>query len=295
MRFSILITVYDRREYVERAIKSVKNQILNDLEIIVISNIDLKLDDDIIYIRSHEKSLSGKIIEGISMASGDVICFLEDDDEFKPEKLVKISKYFDMGYDYVHNALITDNADKGKIINIPGFNMSSTAISINLARSIKIPENINTGLDIYIYARAMEFRFVNIDEPLTVYHSDTGNSTIYHGPVDEFYKRNIEIYNRSLNDIKTFLPYTNGPGRRYSELFIYLSCYGILLMSADRKGIFRISFRILYNNYMKKSIKNIIIFTIGSLFHFMFPGFIRNYLYKRSHGNFSSGLDFFFN
>lgn len=94
---SVIIPVYNRREFLVRAIKSVLNQSYSDFEILVIDDcsseniqeIVLSFHNDrIVYVR-HEKNSGANVARntGIAYARGEFVAFLDSDDEWLPEKL----------------------------------------------------------------------------------------------------------------------------------------------------------------------------------------------------------------
>jgi len=93
---SVIITVYNRTQYVNEAINSVLNQSLNKekYEVIIVSNIDLPEREGVKIIKSNEKMLGPKFTEGIINAKGEVISILEDDDLFLPKKLEVVYNAF---------------------------------------------------------------------------------------------------------------------------------------------------------------------------------------------------------
>ena len=84
---SVIITAYNRREFLLNAIKSVLSQTLDKkyYEIIVIKNFQDDIIDNFISennikgIISTDNSLGGKLIEALNVATGEIISFLEDD------------------------------------------------------------------------------------------------------------------------------------------------------------------------------------------------------------------------
>ena len=110
---SVVVIAYNRKEYILEAVKSALNQTLEkDLyEVMVIKNfadptIDKFLDKNgIININSDNYSLSGKIVESSILASGEYICFLEDDDLWSSGRLIAfkylLKNYHDL--DFYHN------------------------------------------------------------------------------------------------------------------------------------------------------------------------------------------------
>lgn len=110
---SILITAYNRKEYLLSAIQSALNQDFekSNYEIIVVKNFeDNEIDK---YISSHgvksiisnHEEVGLMLADGIENCKGDVICFLDDDDIFTERKLSTIYKIFsyDSEVTYVHN------------------------------------------------------------------------------------------------------------------------------------------------------------------------------------------------
>lgn len=100
MIFSVIIPVYNGSNFLEYAINSVLNQDdfdISDVEIIVVNDgstdngktksIALKYLDRLKYIEKENGGVSTALNLGISMATGDYICWLSHDDIFLPNKL----------------------------------------------------------------------------------------------------------------------------------------------------------------------------------------------------------------
>ena len=92
---SVIIPVYNGEKYIEQAVDSVINQSFKDFELIIINDGSTDKTKEIIEkyqdltIIKHQKNLgvSKTLNKGISLASGDYICFLAHDDMWTPEKL----------------------------------------------------------------------------------------------------------------------------------------------------------------------------------------------------------------
>lgn len=93
---SIIIPVYNTEEFVEEAVRSIMNQTLQDIEIIIINDgstdnslsIIRKLanEDDRIQIYSREnKGLSATRNQGIYLAKGKYLYFMDSDDYLEPD------------------------------------------------------------------------------------------------------------------------------------------------------------------------------------------------------------------
>jgi glycosyltransferase involved in cell wall biosynthesis len=111
---SVIITAYNRKEFLLDAFNSVLNQTLDrsKYEIIVTKNfVDEKIDS---YIKKNggklvffEKgSVGAQIADALKYAKGEVICFLEDDDLFVKEKLKYVYDTFQKNKSivYINNA-----------------------------------------------------------------------------------------------------------------------------------------------------------------------------------------------
>ena len=104
---TVIITTYKRSDVVERAIKSVINQTYNNIEVIVVDDNAnfpeerkktseiVKKYPNIIYI-PNSKNLGGALArnEGIYKANGKYIAFLDDDDEYRGDKIEKQYKLY---------------------------------------------------------------------------------------------------------------------------------------------------------------------------------------------------------
>jgi glycosyltransferase involved in cell wall biosynthesis len=107
---SVVVTAFNRKEYILEAVKSVLNQTLerSKYEVIVIKNyLDESIDDflrknNVVNIYTDEIGLGAKLAYGIERSRGQAISFLEDDDLFLPIKLDEISDIFKKNKDAVY-------------------------------------------------------------------------------------------------------------------------------------------------------------------------------------------------
>lgn len=98
-KVSVIIPTYNRAWSIQRAIQSIQSQTFKDMEIIVIDDGSIDNtqeivraihDDRISYIRFETNRGSGATRnEGLRVAKGKYIAFLDSDDEWLPEKLEK--------------------------------------------------------------------------------------------------------------------------------------------------------------------------------------------------------------
>ena len=120
---SVIITAYNRKEFLIEAVNSV---IENDYprekyEIIVAKNFEDKVIDDFLYshdvkvIHTGDTNIGDQIYRALYQSRGDILCFLDDDDRFKSDKLKNIEFVFNEHSDlsYYHNLAdsINDRSD----------------------------------------------------------------------------------------------------------------------------------------------------------------------------------------
>ncbi len=115
MKVSVIIPVHNRKEYVLRAIRSVKKS-SSEAEIIVVKNYsDNNIDQSIeregaINIVENSNPLGEKIRRGFIESAGDVICILEDDDTFAEGKIDRVKEIFEnSAINFYHNRALNVN------------------------------------------------------------------------------------------------------------------------------------------------------------------------------------------
>ena len=112
---SVIITAFNRKEFLERAINSAIGQSFPDqrYEIIIVTNFTPSVDPAVLnkfkgeikYIRFTTEQISEMLLLGIKNSRGNIICFLDDDDLFTEEKLQRVYEVFTNHPDlvYYHN------------------------------------------------------------------------------------------------------------------------------------------------------------------------------------------------
>lgn len=128
IEISALIASHGRNT-VGKAIQSVLNQTLESslFELIVVADKRLdvlrkfELDSRLTIKYSDHSDPGGKWAEAIRIAKGDIICFLDDDDEWVPEKLVQILKTFreNVSVGYYHNGHTSIDYDGTVLTGFP--------------------------------------------------------------------------------------------------------------------------------------------------------------------------------
>ncbi len=205
-KVSVVILTFNRSVLLKRALKSVLDQTFQDFEIIVVD--DCSSDDTektaksfsdsrIRYIRHEENKGEGVgRNDGIRNARGEYIAFLDDDDEWFPEKLRLQVEYLDrlpVEVGAVHCGRVDMDARSGEVlgpIEPAAFNENEkrgniywhllqtnfiTLSSIILRNKCfelvgEFDENIPSGLDHDMWIRVSEhFWFEYINQPLVKY------------------------------------------------------------------------------------------------------------------------------
>lgn len=103
--FSIIIPLYNKKNYIVKTIQSVLNQTFNNFELLIINDGSddkselevLKFNDSRIFLHhQNNKGVATARNVGIKNAKGSYICFLDADDVWKPDFLETFKKYIDL-------------------------------------------------------------------------------------------------------------------------------------------------------------------------------------------------------
>lgn len=124
---SIVIPTHNREDLLERAVRSVLNQTIRDIEIIVVSDgstdntdqliRDLQQEDERIVYEAYPEAKGANYArnKGIQLATNEYIAFLDDDDEWAEDKLQKQLDVFkgneEMGLVYTGSTIIYVNEE----------------------------------------------------------------------------------------------------------------------------------------------------------------------------------------
>lgn len=186
---SIIIPVYNRRELLYRAIKSVINQTYRNIEIIVIddgSNEDIKSvcesfnDLRIRYFRHIEnKGAAAARNTGLKNCRGDFVAFLDSDDEYLPQKIEKQIEVFvrSKDIDVVYCSLLLEE-ENGKYHLIKTASNKWFVLLQQIMFKREVIEKVGfldeTFITIddfdYVYRLRKSCRFASINEPLVIHH-----------------------------------------------------------------------------------------------------------------------------
>lgn len=131
MRFSVIVPLYNKAPYVEKALGSILNQTYADYELIVID--DGSTDDSLAVARRVLNGTKAIIISqkntgvsvarnnGVAASTGDFLCFLDADDWWENDFLEKMSSFIDEFPDaklYSSNYFYVKNARSSVRVNI---------------------------------------------------------------------------------------------------------------------------------------------------------------------------------
>lgn len=146
---SAVITTHNRKELLLKAIDSVLDQTYKNMECIVIDDastdgtdklISDKYDNDTVIYYKFDKSVGGNVArnKGIELAKGEWVAFLDDDDEWFPEKTERQLQMVDSKTGFVYCGLMrevnmdTSTWNKQKINNetvFPSGNLSNAVLT----------------------------------------------------------------------------------------------------------------------------------------------------------------------
>ena len=128
-RISVVVLAFDRERYVRGAIASVVNQTLprHRFEILLYKNfVDADLDaylaaNGVRDLTSEPASRPRTLRTVLQDARGEILCFLDDDDLFAPEKLAYVDRVFaeDPSLGYFHNGFFVMNEEERLLERVP--------------------------------------------------------------------------------------------------------------------------------------------------------------------------------
>ena len=137
---TVIIQAFKRKEFIENAIRSVLNQTLDKqkYEILVIKAFrDQKIDALIkrykiksVYNPSKKEGI--RLISALNRVRGQIIAFLDDDDEFEVDKLKFVYKYFkeNPNLSFYHNLFNIIDENSKKATNINDYNLNYYSINM---------------------------------------------------------------------------------------------------------------------------------------------------------------------
>ena len=193
MKFSVIILICDRFNFIEEAISSVLSQSLKPNEILIINNGFnkfhrnkfennklIKVINAVPYI-----GIANALNIGVSISKYEYLVFLEDDDLWKDTYLENLKKKFEQGYDCCVSPIL--KLENGKIslyktlpknfnykefiFRNPGLNISNFSIKKSVLYELRGFDNkhvISVDKDIGIKIYENKKNIAILDDPLTI-------------------------------------------------------------------------------------------------------------------------------
>lgn len=198
---SVIITVYNRKNKIIRALNSVLNQTFKNFEIIIVDDGStdgvekilfpfLKKYDFIKYIRHSNRNTPFSLNTGIKIAEGDYITFLDSDDEYEKDHLDLRSYYFHRNpdVDLIHSTCkfigkdndfyVPDARNQKKLIHISKCIIGATFFGKKEAFGFKGFKN-SFGYDYEFYNRMKnKIKIKKLDYPTYIYYRDSKDSVL---------------------------------------------------------------------------------------------------------------------
>lgn len=240
-KISVLVAAFDRKDYIQRALLSAVTQTLDKslYEIVLVGNIEIDKNFaekfQIRTIWSDIKALGPKLSLGIQECKGEIICFLDDDDEWEPQKLERVYDtfsrnpnigYYHNGYEIINSmgekirhpvhllgrkkmarinnftvdAKCASYSEIRKIVSVNGdFNGSSISVRREIVlNKIEFLEKIPNNHDTFLFYASLLAGSVMYFDPtiLTRYRVHTKNSSL---AGENFYGNEIKEFRSDLN------------------------------------------------------------------------------------------------
>lgn len=212
MRFSVIIPLYNKAPYIEKALRSVLAQTFTDYELVVVddgsqddsANVAEKVLEEFSIrhklIRQDNAGVSSARNRGVADSQGEYLCFLDADDWWAPTFLAEISTLIDeypeagiygTGYTIVNERKhktrkapvgVESGFEKGYInycqVYAKTLAMPLTSISVAIPRGVfdemkGFPAGIKLGEDFLLWMRiALKYPVAFLNKPLAYYNQD---------------------------------------------------------------------------------------------------------------------------
>jgi glycosyltransferase involved in cell wall biosynthesis len=265
VRISVIVTAYNRKRYLLGAVKSALNQTLprDHYEVIVIKNfrddlIDSKLNEwGVTNLYSESVGYGAKIYEALQAAKGEVISFLDDDDEFLPGKLQAVYEAFKRGVVYYHNSqqfinesgrvlgarkgnsYIIESRDKPRYLPFfvhyeADFNSSSTAVARELLKEYaSYLKDLETAPDTFCFVVSLvsDGSLVLDGRPLTRFRQSSSQSTVDLTSIAALARKRISALERIVKAYQQMLRIVDGTP--YQE---FLRCRTAVMRSVEARS-----------------------------------------------------------
>lgn len=217
--FTVVIPTYNRAKLVSRAIESVFNQSFSDFELIVVD--DGSTDDTALVLEKYKADPRFKYVyqknakesaarnNGIALATGDYVCLLDSDDEYRSHHLETMKSALEkhqFAKAFYHTFCEIEN-ENGEIrkkqeeyveVDNPIYRIFvNKALPNNICLPREVAQRYKFREDIYIdedaelfYRIASDYPVITIPEYTVLYH-EHGANTINHKKTSTYYNNRI--------------------------------------------------------------------------------------------------------
>lgn len=159
---TVVVTAYNRTQFLQECLYSLLGQSLTDFEVILVTNFEYDLRSFPFKKIDHvimNGTIGEFLVAALQRASGNFVCFLDDDDLFKLEKLIQVKKLFqDDSIVYIHNdaVILRDKSKHSRFFYPPDFNMSCISVRKSIINeNFMHLKSLITGPDTFFYALAL--------------------------------------------------------------------------------------------------------------------------------------------
>jgi glycosyltransferase involved in cell wall biosynthesis len=296
MLVSVILNCLNGEKFLRRSIESVLNQTFDIFEIVFIDNGSSDLSGEIArefgsiisYYRNETTTTLGKARDqGIMLAKGDLIAFIDADDKWRPDKVEKQIRLFENGASFVFsNAEMSEGQGKSFILfdyappeidNIFNSLLEKdfiTTSSVMFIKDIYINSNekynnhltIECDRDLFIRFTG-ECKFEYTEDVLVTRYLHNSSTSVRHNAASikeliyleesinsfisnrtEYYQYSLDVFNSRLNILK---------GRHYWQRGDLKNARASFLKSGEKKGF--LMFILTYIYPFKSSLKPIIL------------------------------------
>jgi glycosyltransferase involved in cell wall biosynthesis len=202
--FSVIIPTYNRSKAVVKAVESVLEQTFSSFEVIVVDdgssddtsealNPLLEQDSRIIYVFQENQERSAARNNGVVVAKGEFICFLDSDDVLQVNHLLELAKTID---------------SKNKAIAL--YHVNGELRSADKVTQITFPEHVanESKLEYVLSTAIISTSFVCISKEILKKHRF--NTDLYVGEDRELWSRIVTEYPIILSNQQTVVQYDLG-------------------------------------------------------------------------------------
>jgi glycosyltransferase involved in cell wall biosynthesis len=209
IKISVIIPTRNRAELLARAVKSVRQQSWRNYEIVIIDNFSDIPVSDIVFFRSADIKIvrNSSIFTaganrniGIDFSHGDLVCFLDDDDEYYLTKFRDIVEIFDINEDVDFVFGNTDQiGNDGRVVfqsrgpcdihmylKYRHIHLNSLAVRRRVLSKVRFLEDMEKYQDVEFIGRVVRlFRGFHVDCTHAAWYRD--------GRPDQVTRRNIKL------------------------------------------------------------------------------------------------------